>query len=213
MAPSITKLPLTADDLASGSKGPRPITDDLASGSQIARTHHCSSSLSRTQSFALRHRALRHDCALRCPPSPIAHPSTKLASLVLLRHQTKGEKEADSATVAPLLRPGCALRRATVAPSYAPPSPSVVPWLRPLSRLRCALHRASVAPLRHGPPQLPLGDKRCATALCHCSGEYLAPPPFPATVAPPILPELLKTSISWVCIIFHCHSIFTLPGS
>jgi len=37
MAPSITKLPLTAHDLASGNKGPRPITDDLASGGEGPR--------------------------------------------------------------------------------------------------------------------------------------------------------------------------------
>jgi len=85
---------------------------------------------------ALRHRALRHDCILRCPPSPIAPPSTKLASPVLLRHRTAGEKEADSATVTPPSRPHCTLRRASVAPSCVPPS----------RRLCCALFRASVAP-------------------------------------------------------------------
>jgi len=146
------------------------------------------------QSFALRHRALRHDCVLRCPPSPIAPPSTKLALLVLLRHRTAGEKEVDSAIVA---RPRCALRRAFVVPWLRPPArhrhASGVPWLRPLSRLRCALcralRRASVTPLRHGPPHPPLGDKRCTAAPCHCSDEYLAPPsPFPTTIALPILP-------------------------
>ncbi|QCD78537.1 hypothetical protein DEO72_LG1g2173 [Vigna unguiculata] len=103
-----------------------------------------------------------------------------------------------------------ALVAASVAPSVVPTSrsPSVAP------SLHRALRRASVAPLRHGPPQRPLGDKRCIAAPCDCSVEYLVPPsPFLATVAPPILPGLLKTSVSWVCIIFHYHSIFTLLGS
>jgi len=90
-------------------------------------------------------RALRHDCALYCPSSPIAPPSTKLASPVLLRHWTAGKKEADSATVAPPSRPRCALRRASIAPSCVPlsrrlccalVSPSFVPPLRPPSCLR-----------------------------------------------------------------------------
>ena len=70
---------------------PRPITVHLLSRERKA-------SLSATV-------ALRHDCALRCPPSLIAPLSTKLASLVLLRHRTTGEKQPDSATVTPLLRP------------------------------------------------------------------------------------------------------------
>ncbi|QCD78540.1 hypothetical protein DEO72_LG1g2176 [Vigna unguiculata] len=109
-----------------------------------------------------------------------------------------------AASVAPpsLLR--CGLLRATVT----------LPLVAPSFPCTRALRRASVAPLRHGPPQPPLGDKRCTAAACDCSGEYLAPrSQFPATVALPILPRLLKTSVSWVCIIFHCHSIFTLPGS
>ena len=38
MAPRFTKLPLTAHALASGDKGPRPITDDLASGGEGGST-------------------------------------------------------------------------------------------------------------------------------------------------------------------------------
>jgi len=37
MAPRFTKLPLTGNALASGNKGPRPITDDLASGGEEPR--------------------------------------------------------------------------------------------------------------------------------------------------------------------------------
>ncbi|QCD93842.1 hypothetical protein DEO72_LG5g1918 [Vigna unguiculata] len=95
-------------------------------GSQIARTHHCSS-------FSLSRSSLP-PCppsrfTLRCPPSPIAPPSTKLGSPVLLRHRTVGEKEA--ATVAPPSSPRCGLRRATVVPP---------------SLLRCAFLRATVMP-------------------------------------------------------------------
>ncbi|QCE06039.1 hypothetical protein DEO72_LG9g1048 [Vigna unguiculata] len=118
--------------------------------------------------------------------------------------------EKEAATVAPPSSPRCGLRRATVAPPLRPPARHRCLWLC----VRRALLRAFVAPLFHGSPQPPLGDKRCTAAPCDCSGEYLAPrSPFPTTVAPPILSGLLKTSVSWVCIIFHCHSIFTLPGS
>jgi len=37
VAPRFTKLPLTAHTLASGVKGPRPITEDLASGGEEPR--------------------------------------------------------------------------------------------------------------------------------------------------------------------------------
>ena len=116
------------------------------------------------------------------------------------------------ATVQPSLRPPSRHRRATVAPPLCLPArhrhaASVAPWLRPLSCVRRALRRASVAPLCHGPPQPPLGELRCTAASCDCSGEYLAPrSPFPATVAPPILPGVnSKRGIFFLsfCIFFY----------
>ncbi|QCD87106.1 hypothetical protein DEO72_LG3g1638 [Vigna unguiculata] len=85
--------------------------------------------------------------ALRCPPSPIAPPSTKLGSLVLLRHRTAGEKEVDSAIVPPSLRLPSRHRRATIAPPLHPPTrhrrATITP---PLLRLGCALFRAYAVP-------------------------------------------------------------------
>jgi len=144
---------------------------------------------------ALRHCALRHDS-----PSVALHHQLRLHPQSRFRHRR--------ALIA-------ALVVASVAPPSGPPAchrhaASIAPWLRPLSRLRCtlrrALHHASVPPLRHGPPQPPLGDKRCTAAPCHYSGEYLAPPSaFPATVAPPILPGVnSKCVISFpFCIFFY----------
>ena len=163
MAPRFTKLPLTAHTLASGDKGPRPITliwprvaknrgHILYLYSQIARTltvHHL---LSRE---AIPHRALRQAPSPSPSPSPIVPPSTKFGSPVLLCHRTAGEKEAatvekEIATVAPPSSPRCGLRRATFTPPLRPSArhrhaasgcvlfcayvaPSVAPFVVPLS--------------------------------------------------------------------------------
>ncbi|QCD96045.1 hypothetical protein DEO72_LG6g747 [Vigna unguiculata] len=67
-------------------------------------------------------------------PSPIAPPSTKFGSPVLLRHRTAGEKEAATAPPSKRKRPPSRHRPALVAASVAPPS-----------LLCCGLLRATAA--------------------------------------------------------------------
>ena len=215
MAPRFPKLPLTAHFLASGGAEPRPI---VLSASGFYRTEaisfiyvpkSCEPSLFIIFSLATSlSRPLHQRPPSATSPSPIAPPSTKFGSPVLLRHRTAGEKEA--ATVAPpskrkqppsrhrpalvatSVAPPSRHRRSSVAASCAPPLPLVVRTSRPL-------RRAFVAPLRHGSPQPP-----CTAAPCDCSGEYLAPrSPFPTTVAPPIL-----SGVNSKCVIFFSFCIF-----
>jgi len=219
MAPRFTKLPLTAHTLASGDKGPRPITSIWP---RVAKNRGLSSFLPRVFTelkpyplFIFPNRANPHCSSSSlsrsdpppCPPSAALSITLSIAYCASVHEvwvaglapppnsRRKGGShccatvEKEAATVQPSLWPPSRHRRSSVAASCTPPSRCL--WLRTLSRVRRALRRASVAPLRHGPPQPPLADKRCTAAPCDCSDEYLVPrSPFPATVAPPILSEV-----------------------